>query len=209
MRTNVGFLGERAREIVDQEVDRSRGLDAKAAGLIAVSLAGLAGGIGLLTKVPDLHGGSGAHVLWSVLLTAGLVLFVPAIGFAVWTILPQAFRIAVHVDELKTWVTPRGLDRDPTDVEGELLYGSVIAVEDARRIAKAKADRLTCAFWAFAAAMLAILACGVSIGVHVAEYASTNAAGAQQQARSAQQSARCRTSASSIRATRKRACSRP
>src|ERR1700722_549004 len=110
MRANVRFYGDRAREIVDQEVDRSRGLDTKAAGLIAVSLAGLAGGVGLVTKLPDLHGGSGAHRLWSVLVTAGLVLLVPAIGLGVWTILPQAFRIAVHVDELKTWLTTRGLD---------------------------------------------------------------------------------------------------
>lgn len=171
---NVRFLGDRAREIVDQEVERARALDTKAAGLIAATLAGLAGGLTFVTKLPDLQGGSGAKTLWAFLLVLGLALLLPAGAFAVRAILPQAFRIAVHVDELSSWLTRRVLERDPTDVEGELLYGSVIAVKDARAINEAKAARITRAFYAFAAALLCVVACGASVAVHAAVYSEKN-----------------------------------
>ncbi len=166
---NVRFVGDRAREIVEQEVDRARSLDTKA-GLIAASLAGLAGGFTLVPKLTELHGGSGAKTLWAAMLVLGLVLLLPALGFAVRAILPQAFRIAVAVDEMKTWVTPRFLEREPLDVEGELLYGSVIATEDTRTINKAKVARLTVAFYFFSAALLCVVACGSAVAVHAALY---------------------------------------
>ena len=172
---NVRFLGERAREIVEQEVDRSRGLDQKAAGLIAAGLAGLAAGFTFALKLSELHGGSGAKILWAIALVGSLVLLLPALGFAVRAILPQAFRIAVAVDEMKTWVTPRFLETEPLDVGGELLFGSVIATEDARRINDAKARRLTRAFYFFAAALLCVIACGIAVAVHAAEYTGSYA----------------------------------
>ncbi|HYM67791.1 MAG TPA: hypothetical protein VEW68_10900, partial [Patescibacteria group bacterium] len=167
---NVEFLGARAREIVDQEVDRARALDAKAAGLIASSLAGLAGGITFATNLAGLHAGQGAKVLWSSSLVLGLILLLPAGGFAVRAILPQAVRIAVHVDELKHWITPRVLERDPTSIKGELMYGSVIGIEYARRFNAAKASRLNRAFYAFAAALSCIVVCGISVAIHPALY---------------------------------------
>jgi hypothetical protein len=172
---NVRFLGERAREIVDQEVDRARGLDTKAAGLIAASLAGLVGGITFAAKLSELHGGTGAKTLWAVSLVLGLVLLIPALGLAVRAILPQAFRIAVAVEEMRRWVTPRFLGQEPTDVEGELLYGSVIATGDARAINEAKAERLSKAFYCFAAALLCVVMCGSAVAIHAALYPERDA----------------------------------
>jgi hypothetical protein len=178
---NAEFLGERAREIVDQEIDRARSLDTKAAGLVAASLAGLGVALALATKLPDLRGGQGAKSLWAATLVIALVLLVPAAAFAVQAILPQAFRIAVHVNEMRRWITPRVLERDPTQIKGELLAGSVVATEDARAINAAKARRLTRAFYALAAAVLCIVACGASIAIHAAVYADQRGVARQQQ----------------------------
>lgn len=167
---NVSFLGERAREILDQEVDRAQSLGTRASGLLAATLAGLGGGLAFATKLTELHGGQGAKILWSATLMLGLILLLPAGAYAVRALLPQAYRIAIHGDELKGWVTPRVLERAPTDVEGDLLYASVNAIRDARIVNEAKAARLTRAFYFFAAALLSIVVCGASVAIHAAVY---------------------------------------
>jgi hypothetical protein len=167
---NTNFLGARAREIVDQEIDRARALDTKAAGLLAGVLAGLAGGVTLATKLADLQGGQGAKLLWASTLVLGMLGLLISGGLAVWAILPTPFRIAIHVDELDRWVTPSILDLDPTEVRGQLLYGSVIAVRDARVIIEAKARRVARAFYAFAVALGLTILCGASIALHSAVY---------------------------------------
>lgn len=126
----------------------------------------MAGGVTLASKLPDLRGGEAAKLQWASTLVLGLVVLLGAGALAVWAVLPTPFRIAVHVDELDSWVTRRVLERNPTQIRGELLSGSVIAVRDARAIIEAKADRLKRAFYAFAAALSLIIAAGASIAVY-------------------------------------------
>ena len=67
---NVAFLGDRARELAEQEVERAGTLDTKAAGVVAASVALIAAGAGFASGLQGLDGGEGAKTLWAVELCA-------------------------------------------------------------------------------------------------------------------------------------------
>lgn len=171
---NVEFLGGRARELVNAEIDRARGLDTKAGGLLAANLALLVAGMTVATKLPDLEGGHGAKVLWAATLGAGLGLLLCTLGLAVAALVPRAFRVEVHIDELERWTTPRVLDRAPTKTRGELLAGDVAAVKKSRAVNHTKGKRLTWAFVVFSAALVCIVASTFSVAIHAAKQEQTN-----------------------------------
>jgi hypothetical protein len=165
---NVTFLGDRARELAEQEVDRARTLDTKAAGMVAASIALIAAGAGFASRLQDLHGGEGAKTLWAVELCASLVFLVIAGGLAVWAITPKAFRLSIKFTELTKWVTPRILEQPPTFVCGTVLHADIKSIGMARDTNRKKARRLAWGFAAFAAALGCIVALGISVAIRSA-----------------------------------------
>ncbi|MGB0094849.1 MAG: hypothetical protein WBP81_20235 [Solirubrobacteraceae bacterium] len=169
IRANVDLLEPRAKDIAQQEVDRSQALDQKTAGLIAAALVLVVAGVAFASRIADLQAGSGARTLWVVIIGASLILLLVSLGFATAAIRPQAFRTVIHIDELDRWATPRFLDRAPTQVRGEIMRAHVAAVRAARSINKRKGDRLALAFGFFAAAIIATVVLGVAVAIRLAE----------------------------------------
>lgn len=162
---NVEFLGDRARQLTDQEIERARALDTKAAGIVAGSVALIAAGAGFAARFDDLEAGEGAKALWTVELGMALVFLLVAGALAVWAIAPKPYRTAIAFHELQRWVTPRILEEDPTKIRGMLLYADINAIGHARDVNGDKADRLTRAFFAFAAALACIVLLAISVSL--------------------------------------------
>jgi hypothetical protein len=168
VRANVELLETRAREAALQEVDRATGIDQKATALIAAGLVLVAAGVAFATGIGSAHAGTGARLLWALLLVAAFILLLAALGLATAAVRPRVFRIVLHMNVLNKWASTRYLDRDPTRVRGELMQGSVSAVREARKVNKKKADRLLAAFMFFAAAILAIVVLGAAVALRMA-----------------------------------------
>lgn len=169
---NVDFLGDRARDLAADELDRSKTLDAKATALIAGCVALIAAGAAFASRLADVPGGEGAKLAWAIELAAALALIFVAAGLAVWALVPKAVRSAVGQTEVDTWANPRTLERAPTLVRGTMLRADAFSVGHARRVSQRKADRLRAASWVFAAA----LACIVTLTIHLAFHAALEAA---------------------------------
>jgi hypothetical protein len=182
VRANVDLLEPRARNIAQQEMDRSQALDQKTAGLIAAALVLVAAGVAFASRIADLHAGPGARTLWAVIIGTALILLLVSLGFATSAIRPQAFRTVIHLDELDRWATPRFLERAPTQVRGELMQAHVAAVRAARSINKRKGDRLAAAFGFFAAAIIATVVLGLAVAIRLAENPHHHVSGRQQHA---------------------------
>jgi hypothetical protein len=163
---NVRFLGDRANDLADQEIERARGLDTKAAALIAGSLVIVAAGATFASRLGDVNGGSGAKTLWSIEFGAALLLVLLAGLFAVLAMRPRAFRTAIAYHELEGWVTRNWLAKDPTFVRGKILHANLKSVGHAREQNNRKAGWLKWSFLAFASAMVCIVALGISVAVH-------------------------------------------
>lgn len=163
---NVQFLGDEAAGLADQEIERARGLDTKAAALIAGSLVIVAAGATFASTLAGLHGGSGAKALWAVEFGLALILVMVAGLFGVLAMRPRAFRTAIAYHELQGWVTPAWLDEDPTYVRGKILRANVQSVGHARDQNDAKSRWLAASFNVFALALVCIVALSVSIAVH-------------------------------------------
>ena len=169
---NVEFLGDRARELADQEIERARALDTKAAGLLAGALVLISAGAALVARLSDLRGGSGAKTLWVAELGTALTLMLAAGLFAVLAIRPRAFRTAIAYHELLGWVTRRVLDQDPTLVRGEILYASIKSVGHARDQNKTKGRWLGRSFAVFGVGLICTVALAVSVAIHAAATAT-------------------------------------
>lgn len=165
---NAEFLGERARDLAAQEVERGRGLDTKSAGMVAVSVALVAAAASFASGLGDLSGGSGAKTLWAVELGVASVALLVAGGLAVWAIAPRVVRTTVAYNELRRWPTPRVMEQPPTLNRGSILQADLHSVGHARSVNKRKAERLAYATWTFAVALLAIVCLTVSLAAHAA-----------------------------------------
>jgi hypothetical protein len=167
--TNVEILEARARTLEQQEIDRSRAIDQKTATLMAASLVLLGAGVAFASRLGDIDVGTGARTLWAVLIVIAMVALLATLGLASAAIRPQTIHTAIHIDELATWSTPRALDRDPTDVRGELMMASVDAVREARTANTYKSKNLHRAFLAFAGALAATLMLGAALAIRATE----------------------------------------
>lgn len=169
IRDNVDHLEQRAQDAAQQEMERATTLDQKSAGLFAGALVMIAAGIAFVANLDGIHVGSGAKTLWAILLILALALALISLGLATAAIIPRAYRVVIHIDELSRWPTPRFLDRDPTTVRGELMMASLGAVEEARPINKTKGNFLGFAFGFFAAAVLATVILASAVALRLAE----------------------------------------
>jgi hypothetical protein len=168
VRGNVELLEQRAADAAQHEIDRMGTLETKASGLIAAGLVLVGAGVAFAAALTGIHGGSGAHELWAILLVVALILLFASIVSATYASRPQPARIVIDIEELTKWATPRFLDRDPTRVRGELMQAAIAAVGAARAINSRKGHWLTAAFGFFGAAMVATVVLGSAVAVHSA-----------------------------------------
>jgi hypothetical protein len=168
---NTAFYGERAREVVDQEIDRAKSLDTKAGAVIAACVALIGACAALVLGFAKLEGpGSGARALWAVEIGICLVALFVAAGYAVWALAPKVVRSQVHYDEIERWTTPNTLEEDPTLNAGILVNASVHSIGVSRPANKDKSDRLFVSSIAIGAGLAAIVALTISVAVHSAQY---------------------------------------
>lgn len=174
--TNTEFFGERAREVVEQEIDRAKSLDTKAAAVIAASVA-LTGACGVFVlNLAELEGaGSGARTLWAAEIGLSLIALLVAGGLAVWAIAPMVVRSQVVYHELERWTTPSVLETEPTLNKGTLVNASLHSIGISRTANKKKTDRLLWSSIAFGVALAAIVAMVISVAVHSIESPPTQA----------------------------------
>jgi hypothetical protein len=168
--SNVAFLGARARELADQEVDRARSLDTKAGAIVAGSVALVGASVAFVTRLAGLDGGTGAKTLWAVELFFVLAGLLIAGSFAVWALVPRVIRSTVAFHEIATWETPRALEADSTFNQGKLLRAAIHSVGLSRSANKLKAERLRRSSWVFAGALISISVLTISVAVHAAAY---------------------------------------
>lgn len=166
LRVNTSLLGERADALNAQEVERSRGLDAKASGLLAVAVVLLAAAAGFAAQMPG--GGEGARALWAAELGTTLLFLIAAGACAVYAIAPQSAYARIHLDELALWGTEKYLDRDPIVVRGTLLNADLKSVRLSRGVNARKASRLRRATLLFGGALASIVALTMSLAIHAA-----------------------------------------
>jgi len=166
LRTNTSHLGERADALNAQEVERSRGLDNKASGLLAVAVVLLAAAAGFAAQMPE--GGEGARALWTIEVGVTLLFLIAAGAYAVSAIAPQSAYARIHLDELTLWGTEEYLDRDPTVVRGALLNADLESVRLSRGVNARKASRLRRATLLLGGALTSIVALTMSLAVHSA-----------------------------------------
>jgi hypothetical protein len=181
--TNVETLEQRARALAQDEMDRAQALDQKTAGLIAAGLVLVAAGVAFASHLGEVHAGSTARTVWAALLILIFALLLASLGSATAGWQPQPFRVAIHLDVLETWATPRFLDRDPTTVRGELMQASIAAVAEARAVNREKGDRLALAFRFFAAAIVATVVLGSAVALNIATATTKDARSANPTAR--------------------------
>lgn len=175
---NTKFFGERAREVVEQELDRAKSLDTKSGAVVAASVA-LTGAIAaFVLNLAKLEGaGSGARALWAVEIGLGLVALLVAGGVAVWAIAPMVVRSQVAYHEMTKWTTAAFLQKDPTVNEGTLVNASLDSIGVSRDANGEKSDRLKVASIALGCGLAAIVALTISIAVHSAQYPPSAAPG--------------------------------
>ena len=176
---NVGFLGDRARELADQEMDRARSLDTKAGAIVAASVALCGAGAAFVTRLAEFDAGPGAKTLWAVELIATLAAALLAGGLGVRAIAPRVSRSSVSFREMKTWETRRVLEADPVFNQGKLLRAAVHSVGLSRDVNRRKAQWLERSSLALAVALASVVALTVSVAVHVASYPDTPESGSQ------------------------------
>jgi hypothetical protein len=167
---NVRFLGDRARELAAQEVERARSLDTKAGAVIAASIALSGAGAAFVTRLAEVDAGSGAKTLWAVELIAALVAALLAGGLAVRAIAPRVSRSSVHFREMTTWERPSALEADPVFNQGKLLRAAVHSVGLSRDVNRRKARWLKRSTLMLAVALASVVLLTVSVAVHVASY---------------------------------------
>jgi hypothetical protein len=167
---NVEFLGSRARELTDQEIERARSLDTKAGAIVAASVALVGASVAFIARLADLDGGAGAKTLWAIELIVALIALLFAGGLAVWALAPRVIRSTVAFHEIEAWETPRVLEADPTVNQGSLLRASVHSIGLSRKANNRKARRQKWASWILAGALISISALTISVAVHAAAY---------------------------------------
>lgn len=170
---NVGFLGDRARELADQEMERARSLDTKAGAIVAAGVGLIGVGVAFVTRLSEVDAGSGAKTLWAVELIMALLAALVAGGLAVWAIAPRVSRSSVHFREAQTWETPRALEADPIFNQGKLLRTAVHSIGLSREVNRRKAERLSWSSLALAVALASVVSLTVSVAVHTASYPAT------------------------------------
>jgi hypothetical protein len=167
---NVEFLGDRARELADQEMERARSLDTKAGAIVAVTVALCGAGAAFVTRLAEVDAGSGAKTLWAAELIATLVAALLGGGLAVWAITPRVSRSSVRFREMKGWETRRVLEADPVFNEGKLLRTAVHSVGLSRDVNRRKAQWLKRSSRALGVALASVVLLAVSVAVHVAAH---------------------------------------
>lgn len=170
---NVGFLGDRARGLADQEMERARSLDTKAGAIVAASVALCAAGAAFAARLAEVDAGSGAKTLWVVELIAALVAALLAGGLAVWAIAPRVSRSSVHFREMRRWETRRVLEADPVFNQGKLLGAAVHSVGLSRDVNRRKARRLKLSSLALAVALASVASLAASVAVRSASHPAT------------------------------------
>lgn len=176
---NVEFLGSRARELAEQEVERARSLDAKAGAIVVASVALGAASVAFIARLAALDGGTGAKALWAVEVAVGLAALLLGGALAVSSLLPRAVRSAVSLKEIRTWETPRALKADPVRNQGILLRASVHSVGVSRAVNRRKSKHLKWAAMIFAVALVSVVALTVSVAVHAAMYPAGGKGGSE------------------------------
>jgi hypothetical protein len=172
---NVVFLGSRARELAEQEVERARSLDTKTGAIVAASVALIGASVAFISRLADLDGGSGAKTLWAAELIVALIGLLIAGALGVWALVPRVTRSSVAFHEIQRWETPRVLEADETLNRGVLLRADVHGIGLSRNANGRKARRQRSAWWALAGALVSISALTISIAVHSAAHpASSN-----------------------------------
>lgn len=168
---NATFFGERAREVVEQEIDRAKSLDTKAGAIIAACVALTGACAAIVLNLAKLEGaGSGARALWAAEIASSLLALGVAAGYAVWAIAPMVVRSQVKYHEMLGWTTPATLEKDPTLNEGTLVNASLHSIGISRDANKNKSDRLRVASIALGVGLAAIVALTISVAVHSAQY---------------------------------------
>jgi hypothetical protein len=164
---NTKLFAERAREIVEQEIDRAKSLDTKAGAVIAAAIALTAASAAFVLSEQDAR--TGARTLWAVEIGLGLIALCVAGVAAVWSIAPMVVRSQIGIKELLTWVTPAKLNQEPTLNEGTILNGSLHSIGLSRTANDKKWKRLRVASWALGAGLAAIVALTISVAVNSAQ----------------------------------------
>lgn len=172
---NTRLFAERAREIVEQEIDRAKSLDTKAGATIAASVALTGASVAFVLKFAELDAGSGAKTLWAIEIGVALVALLVAGGFAVWALAPMVVRSQIAFHELQKWVTLPALEQAPTLNEGTILNASLSSIGISRTANKKKSDRLRFSSFALAAALAAIVALAISVAINSARVADGDA----------------------------------
>jgi hypothetical protein len=172
---NVEFLEQRARDEAQKEMDRSRSLDQKAAGLIAAALVLVAAGVAFASHMSELHAGADARRWWGIVFVVSEVLLLASLAVATAAIRPKTYKIVISTQELEKWNTSRRLDRDPTTIRGEMMQGSIAAVRDARPINDQKGRELGVAFGVFAAAIVSIVTLSSAVAIRLTQVSKHNA----------------------------------
>jgi hypothetical protein len=162
---NTKLFAERAREIVEQEIDRARSLDTKAGAVIAASVALTAASAAFVLRLGDQSAGTGAKVLWTVEIGIALIALLIAGALAVWALAPMVVRSQVAFHELTSWVTLPVLEQAPTTNEGTLLNASLLSIGVSRNANKAKSERLRYSSIALGAGLAAIVALTISVAI--------------------------------------------
>jgi hypothetical protein len=163
---NTRLFAERAREIVEQEIDRAKSLDTKAGGVVAASVALTGASVAFVLKIADLNAGSGAKTLWAVEIGIALLALLIAGGLAVWALVPMVVRSQIAFHELQRWVTLPALEQKPTLSEGTILNANLNSIGVSRTANKKKSGRLRCSGFALGFALAAIVVLAISVAVH-------------------------------------------
>lgn len=167
--TNVQFLFRRARDLVTDEIDRTKRLDSKAAGIVAGAVALIAAYAAFAVRLSEIQGGRQARIAWAVETSLGVIALCIAAGLAVWALVPRVMRSEVSSSEVASWSTPRVLERDPTYVVGMELRAASESVRIARERNAAKARWISCSVRVFSVAVV----CMVVLTGHIAFHAAS------------------------------------
>jgi hypothetical protein len=172
--SNTRLFGERAREIVEQEIDRAKSLDTKAGAVIAASVALTGASVAFVIKLAEVNASAGAWALWAAEIAFAVLALLVAGAIAVWALAPMVVRSQVAFTELQTWVTPSKLEQEPTLNEGTILNASLNSIGLSRSANHKKSIRLRWASVALGAGLAAIVALAISVAVNSAERATKN-----------------------------------
>jgi hypothetical protein len=168
---NTTFFGERAREVVEQELDRAKSLDTKSGAVVAASVALIGAFAAFVLNLAKLEGaGSGARTLWALEIGLGLIALLVAGLYAVRAIAPMVVRTQVKYHDMTAWTTADVLKLDPTLNAGTLVNASLDSIGASRDANSKKTDHLKIASIAVACGLAAIVVLTISVAVHSAQY---------------------------------------